>query len=236
MPNETKPAEPVEPMRDDMHILSLDGIRGVAILMVLCHHFFGHMHSNWGWLTAIYNQLGQGWVGVDLFFALSGFLITRILIRSKNKAHYFRDFYVRRSLRIFPLYYAALAVIFVVLLPLGWVAPPGESAANPLWFWTYGTNIYLCVRQHLDLGYTHIPLAHLWSLAVEEHFYLVWPLLVSAVTQNQPRRVESKPATLSGSIAPGAKAPRGRELPQSERTTSNPYAPRPWLVAASHRP
>jgi peptidoglycan/LPS O-acetylase OafA/YrhL len=118
-------------------------------------------------------------MGVDLFFVLSGFLITGILLDSKGSPRYFRNFYARRTLRIFPLYYGVLAFVFL-LLPLTPLARASLEMVRPhqAWLWLYGTNF--AVYWH-DWGYVNpypILLAHFWSLAVEEHFYLVWPLVV----------------------------------------------------------
>ncbi|HET7321798.1 MAG TPA: acyltransferase, partial [Longimicrobiaceae bacterium] len=117
-----------------------------------------------------------GWVGVDLFFVLSGFLITGILLRTKGRAGYFRTFYARRALRILPLYYGFLAFYL-------WVIPhayPGQMQAysvlheHQAWLWAYGNNLMgPFTGVHLSFGLTHF-----WSLAVEEQFYLVWPLVV----------------------------------------------------------
>ena len=128
------------------------------------------------WLKAV---LFAGWTGVDLFFVLSGFLITGILFDAKGGAGYFRNFYARRTIRIFPLYYVALAIIF-------WVAPIVAPKSAPAdwdslhyslarhywpWFCTYMVDVLVAWKGFLFGG-------HFWTLAVEEHFYLVWPFLV----------------------------------------------------------
>jgi peptidoglycan/LPS O-acetylase OafA/YrhL len=158
------------------HLPALDGLRGLAILAVMALHFAyrgllpGHENLLW-------RITDCGWIGVDLFFVLSGFLITGILLDSMDDPHYFRNFYVRRTLRIFPLYFGALAVIFFVW-PMLATTPDQMPAGRQLWVWLYGTN-FMMVRYGLESAHSG-PLVfhHFWSLAVEEHFYLVWPALV----------------------------------------------------------
>ena len=153
----------------------LDGVRGIAILLVLVCHLtqYGGMAPNGPTL----DRLWRAWtlplgLGVDLFFVLSGFLITGILLDTRDGPGYFRNFYARRFLRIFPLYYATLAVTFL-LIP----AVRGDA----VWYWTYLINY-----RFADVGWPRVPfLGHFWTLAVEEQFYLVWPALVFFV----PRRI-----------------------------------------------
>jgi peptidoglycan/LPS O-acetylase OafA/YrhL len=158
------------------HVLVLDGVRGVAILMVLCVHFIGDAPAYTRVGRALVKLANYGIWGVDLFFVLSGFLITGLLYDSKTSPHYFRNFYVRRTLRIFPLYYAVLAALFIVLpaLPVPYPAGLGESAHHQTWLWLYASNVYLAIHRAWALPYV----GHFWSLAVEEQFYLVWPVVV----------------------------------------------------------
>lgn len=110
----------------------LDGIRGLAALLVIVHHFgFGTDPSYPRWAGRMLSYVASlGWTGVDLFFVLSGFLITGILLDAKGSEHYFRNFYARRVLRIFPLYYGVLLLTFLVLPLLGWgvLGQPREQA------------------------------------------------------------------------------------------------------------
>jgi peptidoglycan/LPS O-acetylase OafA/YrhL len=158
-----------------------DGVRGVAILSVIAYHTAGLPGSTAGLDRLIQRGTGAGWLGVDLFFVLSGFLITGILIETKGEEGFFKSFYARRTLRIFPLYYAVV-VVAVLLVPLAFAVGIGpdkyEHYAHDLWhkqlwLWTYTQN-------YLQAGGAHeLPgLGHLWSLAVEEQFYLAWPLVV----------------------------------------------------------
>ena len=147
-------------------VLELDGFRAIAVLMVLVHHLF------YGWPTPALSRLpgfiraalGRGWLGVDLFFVLSGFLITGILIDSRESEHYFRNFYTRRVLRIVPLYLTCILIMY-----FGY---PGAGAYFRL------SLLYLAnFAYFFNVNTPHGP-GVFWSLAVEEHFYLVWPLVV----------------------------------------------------------
>ena len=143
----------------------LDSLRGVAILLVVFYH--GFFWSNGltglsGFAKLFVNLTRVGWLGVNLFFVLSGFLITGILVDSKTQKHYYRRFYVRRALRILPAFYALLLVLCFI---------PSQSKTYLVLSFFYLSNL----ASPLGIPMTY---AMLWSLAVEEHFYFVWPASV----------------------------------------------------------
>lgn len=162
------------------HIPTLDGLRGMAILMVLIAHFNGEAI-----LKEFYPLMGpvltkvalSGLHGVDLFFVLSGFLITRILIDTKESPKYFLNFYARRFLRIFPLYYGVLFLIFGILpLIVTFDLAASELSSKQWWLWAYLSNF---PGSNMQWDSSNIfKLGHFWSLAVEEHFYIVWPVVI----------------------------------------------------------
>ena len=167
----------------------LDGLRGVAIISVILVHangyFGGHFPLEAGSkLLAV--VLGSGWIGVNLFFVLSGFLITLSLLDAKASAAPMHHFYVRRALRILPLYFA---FILLVSLPtvlgrhLPFLAPMQADDLASLGLFYY--NFRVALFTHSDLVNIH----HFWSLCVEEHFYLVWPLIVMMCPQRRQLQV-----------------------------------------------
>ena len=164
-------------VRARTHIRALDGLRGLAILLVLLHHLFLNDYGGFPLLRAAYDVFRAGWVGVDLFFVLSGFLITGILIETRDKGRYFVNFYARRVLRIFPLYYGLLVVGVVVALLMPSVS--GSFWHEQPWLWTYTSNIPIGrADSFVAMKASWLDYGPFWSLAVEEHFYLVWPFLV----------------------------------------------------------
>lgn len=155
-------------------IPGLDAIRGLAILLVTVYRFNGGAAEEYA--NPAFRLATLGFRGVDLFFVLSGFLITGILLDAKRQPGYFQNFYARRALRIFPLYFGVLVAAFLVL-PI--VSPRAgamfaEARDHQAWLWLYGTNILQAKSGGWPFGYFD----HFWSLAVEEHFYLVWPLVI----------------------------------------------------------
>lgn len=153
----------------------LDGIRGLAILLVLVYHSFGDVRSGSPLTAAIVSLADSCWVGVDLFFVLSGYLITGILLKTRGQPGYFRTFYMRRFLRIFPPYYAFLGMLLVAAL----CKPVLRGQIPFAWLVTYCVNFEVAFR-----GWPWHPIQHLWSLSVEEQFYLVWPAFLALL----PRR------------------------------------------------
>jgi peptidoglycan/LPS O-acetylase OafA/YrhL len=147
----------------------LDGVRAIAALMVMFFHFFQipEIHDTY---TSLSKLAGFGQTGVSLFFVLSGFLITRILLNTKNTPGFFYNFYFRRSLRIFPLYFLFL-VMYYYLLPLIY-KQPFTPAGQQVYDWGYLQDFAM------TFNWKHEGPGHFWSLAIEEHFYLFWPLLV----------------------------------------------------------
>lgn len=165
------------------HVPALDGLRGVAILLVILNHLAPDarpLPDGLGVLELARGAASAGWVGVDLFFVLSGFLITGILCDAKGSSSYFRHFWARRALRIFPAYYLFLAG---TLLWLRWNTPTAEAAHLP--YWIYLQNYGMAP----DGDAVHFQWAHTWSLAVEEQFYLVWPVVVWLASRTALLRV-----------------------------------------------
>ena len=166
-------------------VRALDGLRGVAILLVMLVHFTQYgMRRPSGVLIDqhFWRIAAAGWVGVDLFFVLSGFLITGILLDSKGGEQFFRNFYVRRVLRIFPLYYGTLVGIFLLLPQL---LSAGDNfrllVKDQGWYWSYLVNFLIAFEGWPPFGV----IGHFWSLAIEEQFYLVWPFVVCFFTRQQ---------------------------------------------------
>jgi peptidoglycan/LPS O-acetylase OafA/YrhL len=162
-------------------IRQLDAIRGLAVFAVLVHNTDAYPSLHLGLIAT------NGWMGVDLFFVLSGFLITGILVDAKETEGYFKNFYARRCLRVWPLYYSAILFMLVVL-PL---LRPSEAQAvfsarsSPWWAYLVFLQNFLVPVPTMAAGLLGVT----WSLAVEEQFYLVWPLVVRFCSESQLRRI-----------------------------------------------
>jgi peptidoglycan/LPS O-acetylase OafA/YrhL len=167
MTSESQQAQPGK------HVPALDGVRGLAILWVVPYNALEVLSAPPAGPIHLFAMLAHpGWVGVQLFFALSGFLITGGLLDTRQSKNYFRAFYARRALRILPLYYI---VLLGLLLLTAFIAPPGELHSrlrNQIWLWTFLSN------WTKPLGLDLEGFGHFWSLAVEEQFYLLWPFAV----------------------------------------------------------
>ncbi len=155
------------------HVPELDGLRGCAVILILLLHW--HAIAMGDSLGLLGRVLDIGWVGVELFFVLSGYLITSILLSTKESPEYFKSFYGRRAVRIFPLYFVSLILFYHVQLPLMHRAGEWQNITNAgeIWNWLQLQN-----WRAIYLGHGTGPIMHFWSLAVEEQFYLVWPLVV----------------------------------------------------------
>lgn len=177
-----------------VYLPALDGLRGIAILLVLMVHSVPHIQGNSTAVAALNSFFHSGIFGVDLFFVLSGFLITGILLDTKESPHYFRSFYIRRILRLFPVYYGFLVVLTVIVPAIHRLAGMNLPEYHGNWWW------YLLYFSNWKLNHEADPsLGHFWSLALEEQFYFIWPLTVYLL----PRRVLVWWCCLLGAIAVG---------------------------------
>jgi peptidoglycan/LPS O-acetylase OafA/YrhL len=163
------------------HIPAIDGVRGVAVLGVMASHLF-YFSASTSSQRFVQSVLEFGATGVDIFFVLSGFLITGILYDSLCEGRYFQKFYARRTLRIFPLYYG---VLFVALMTTLFQGKHYHRELLSLALYVQNTH-WIAVPISMYAGPPGLPLQHFWSLAVEEQFYLVWPLLIYLLRRPRP--------------------------------------------------
>ncbi len=154
---------------------ALDGVRGIAILVVMFNHFLLRpLVPN----TPFWKLIDSGWLGVDLFFVLSGFLITGILLDTKHRERYWSTFFRRRALRIFPLYYFAVLIVWLEVIFIEHGADRLHGYDSMWWFVFFLPNIALAFKGDWLYHSNYMGINHLWSVAVEEQFYLAWPLIV----------------------------------------------------------
>ena len=154
----------------------LDSLRGIAILLVLLYHCFAQygVTGLTGFGRVLVRSTYIGWSGVNLFFVLSGFLITGILLNTRGRADYYRRFYFRRALRILPAYYGLLAVLLIL---------PRLGLINRHVSFSFAGLSFIYLSNLVDLFGVPAQYATLWSLSVEEHFYLLWPGLMRRISK-----------------------------------------------------
>jgi peptidoglycan/LPS O-acetylase OafA/YrhL len=148
------------------YIPELQGLRGLAVLAVVIYHCHPRLEGTWIHYASLW-----GWAGVNLFFVLSGFLITSILLEAREKPHYFKNFYGRRALRIWPVY---VLVLVVVYLNAPWFIGPSilEAVKTAPWL------AYIFFVQNLFHLALPPSVGPTWSLAIEEQYYFVWAPVV----------------------------------------------------------
>jgi peptidoglycan/LPS O-acetylase OafA/YrhL len=159
-------------MPDSNRIASLDGIRGLSILAVLIGHGICPIQLDAKWMTYAKFIASMGTYGVDLFFVLSGFLISKILYSNHGSENLLKTFWIRRIARIMPLYFAFIIILYLVCT----VFMPRNMPQIPLWaYFLYVQNFFLASGYQAN----HFGFDITWSLVVEEHFYLIFPLLIA---------------------------------------------------------
>jgi peptidoglycan/LPS O-acetylase OafA/YrhL len=170
------PPAALPPPENKLYYPALDGLRALAVSVVFLYHYAANRVFWWGW------------TGVDLFFVLSGFLITGILYDTLGKRNYFKTFYIRRTLRIFPLYYTVWLII-LVLTPFAHIIWNRWLVVWPLylgnlmrpWALMDGQSIFYVNAYSKGIAQPFLVIGHFWSLCIEEQFYFVWPLVVFLV-------------------------------------------------------
>jgi len=170
------PSDSTPGNRDNTRILELDGLRGLAVLMVVLWHYVGAIidPSLGAWAATLAQSLVLGRTGVDLFFVLSGFLITGIVLdRTQQARRFLGAFYVRRALRILPPYLLLVGVFWVVVA--AGVSNHAFNAETPLWrHLTFTQNLWMAEHGRWGPGAISVT----WSVAIEEQFYLFFPPLL----------------------------------------------------------
>ena len=169
---------PLESAEPERRMVALDGLRGLMTILVILSHYFGEVPHG---VTAVM----LGWLAVDMFFVLSGFLIGRLILDRKDHANFFAVFYLRRFCRIIPPYVITVLALFALLALIRqpWV---DAEIRFPLWsYLTFNQNFFMIATASIGAHW----LAPTWTLAVEEHFYLVIPALLVFVPGRRLRSV-----------------------------------------------
>lgn len=159
-------------------ILPLDGLRGFSLLFIVTFHSLivaNPTYVDW------FGLVSWGHATLDIFFVLSGFLITAILLKAKGSVGYFRNYLTRRALRIFPAYFVVIGLIFIVLPHFSEVFYNSSTREEWLWYALYLQNVKTSLEGWPEYWY----IAHLWSMSVEEQFYLLWPFAVAWLNRKQ---------------------------------------------------
>lgn len=157
-------------------VKEMDGLRGIAVVLVMALHIFNRANefTKHPVLTFISDMTTIGWIGVDIFFVLSGYLITSILLKARERQYYFRNFYIRRILRIVPLYYVTMLIAFFILIPVktpDFVDKIPQLIPFQILYLQNWLNIEPMAQTTPFIWVT-------WSLAIEEQFYLIWPSII----------------------------------------------------------
>jgi peptidoglycan/LPS O-acetylase OafA/YrhL len=160
------------------YIPALDGVRFLAVLLVILHHLTRGSHSSI-FMHLIGLQRGNG-IGPSLFFVLSGVLLTTVILQARDSEHRYRNFLMRRALRIFPLYFAYLIVAVIAT----WVI----AGTPPRHFWVFGLFLQNTFVDAAATTGSVLPLYHFWTLAVQDQFYLFWPLLLWSCASTRTMR------------------------------------------------
>lgn len=173
--------DPMSASRSGKRIPALDGVRGIALLLVFVAHSWviGHSPARVDGIATVFAHLGS--TGVYLFFVLSGFLITGILMDAKGGNGYLRIFYLRRGLRIYPAYAVLLSFVFLVSSLMPETYRPPASAQSPICYVLFISNFCMAAASPPDFAAQ--PLGITWTLAIEEHYYLIWPALVLVLSR-----------------------------------------------------
>lgn len=163
------------------YVAGLDGLRAISMLLVVLFHYTSYFSSRLAGLDgawpAIVRIASTGWIGVDVFFVISGFLITTTLLkRSVDSVASYSTFIRRRAIRLLPAYVASLLIFTLVALLLD---PHSKVLKNEYLLWTFTASLQSLLGDRVALADQHFSMAHFWTLAVEWHFYLVFPILVA---------------------------------------------------------